>query len=61
MTNDTCHADSDPLLVLMPLTWAFAVYLFIIAGSAMESERLVTNNEEYGNMRNRANMAEFMR
>ncbi len=47
MTNDTGHAVRDPLLALMPLTWAFAVYLFIIAGSAIEGERLVTNNEEY--------------
>lgn len=47
LTNDTGHADRDPLLALMPLTWAFAVYLFIIAGSAMEGERLVANNEEY--------------
>lgn len=47
LTNDTGQADRDPLLVLMPLAWASAVYLFIIAGSALEGERLVTNNEEY--------------
>lgn len=47
LTNDTGRSDRDPLLALIPLTWAFAVYLFVIAGSALESERLVTNNEEY--------------
>ncbi|WP_078392845.1 helix-turn-helix domain-containing protein [Shouchella patagoniensis] len=47
LTNDTGHADRDPLLALMPLIWACAVYLFIIAGSAMEGERLIANNEEY--------------
>ncbi len=47
LTADNVHADSDFLLALMPLIWAFAVYLFIIAGSAMEGERLVANNEEY--------------
>ncbi|AIC93096.1 helix-turn-helix domain-containing protein [Shouchella lehensis] len=47
LASDTSHANRDPLLALMPLIWAFAVYLFIIAGSAMDGERLVTHNKEY--------------
>lgn len=47
LTNNTESAGRDPLIALMPIIWALAVYLFIIAGSAMEGERLVTNNEEY--------------
>ncbi|MDO7282665.1 MULTISPECIES: helix-turn-helix domain-containing protein [Shouchella] len=47
LTNSTGNAGSDRLQALMPVIWALAVYLFIIAGSAMEAERLVANNEEY--------------
>ncbi|GAA0352677.1 helix-turn-helix domain-containing protein [Bacillus horti] len=47
LTNDTDRSNIDPLLAVMPVIWAVAVYLFIISGSAMEGERLITNNEEY--------------
>lgn len=47
LTNDGSYTDRHPLLVLMPLIWSFAVYLFIIAASAMEGERLIANNDEY--------------
>ncbi|PAD90386.1 helix-turn-helix domain-containing protein [Shouchella clausii] len=47
LTDNTGNAGRDPLLALMPIIWALAVYLFIIAGSAMEGERFITNNEDY--------------
>ncbi|WP_010277082.1 helix-turn-helix domain-containing protein [Paenibacillus senegalensis] len=47
LISETGNVERDPLQALMPIIWALAVYLFIIAGSAMNSEKLIAYNEEY--------------
>lgn len=40
-------AVSDRGDAIIPILWAAAVYLFIIAGSAFESGKVIANNEEH--------------